>query len=373
MSSRLVIHAPSLETEDIGPDSLTGRVRGAKIAPAVRVNGRPVNDHPDRGAQTRMEVPLKPGRHRVEVMVKQTYETVLVELARDETVALRIGYLRQQTDGNDRLYVGSKTYVNRASNAGSSAVLQGVGCGAALWFLAYAALTLVVMLTGKALGLTASQAVLGSLAGAVVVGIIGGILVFWKVRRQVTDTGEVATKPIRMDGGALLLPAAVEPPSGRSGIVLRVRARPRTLNMIGFSARLLDTKKRTWYEFYYNELIDWAARPRVFLDGRELGAAWGKWWIPAGAGTHRLRVEINGIGGCKDVAAAGEADIVVGAGAEQVEARFNFIAMAHRREEARPELVSRWQRVMRRAKRYEDMAGQALGEPDLEFVTHEPK
>lgn len=367
MSARLVIHAPYLETEDIEPDSLTGRVRGAKIAPAVLVDGRPVNEHPESGSQSRMEVPLNPGRHRVEVMIRQSYETVLIELARDETAELRIGYVRHRDDGDDRLLVGSKTYVDRALANGRSAALGGVGCGVALWFLAFAVLGATAGITAGSLGLDAAQAVLGAMAGSVAVGIIGGLLFYRKGRRTAGDTGEVATEPIRLDGGALLLPVAVEPPSGRSGIALRVRTRPRTLNMIGFSARLTDTRKRTWYEFYFNELIDWVTRPRVFLDGQELGAAWGKWWIPAGAGTHRIRVELNGIGGCKDITAVGETDVVVGAGAAQVEAHFNFIAMAHRREAARPDLVSRWQQVMRRAKRYEAMAGQALAEPDLEF------
>lgn len=368
MSARLVIHAPALSTEDIDPGSVTGAVRLSTAAPAVRVGGRPVGEPPERGGARRLEVPLRPGRHRVEVMAGQSYETVAVDLTRGGEAELRIAYRRDREHGDDRLYVGTRTYVDRAFAADRSPVSRGFGCGAGLWALSFFLLAILAGIFGRSLGLEASRAVMGALAGATAVGLAGGALAALAARRPAPDPGEAATAPIRMGGGALLLPAAAAPPPGRAGIVLRVRPRPRTLNMIGFPSRLRDTRRRSHYEFYYNEAVDWVSAPRVFLDGEDLGAAWGKWWIPAGAGTHRLRVAIDGIGGCSGIGAAGETDLAVGGGVEHVEARFNFIAMAHRRELARPELVSRWQRVMRRAGRYEDMAEQALGEPDLEFT-----
>ncbi|GAB4007939.1 hypothetical protein GCM10029992_63030 [Glycomyces albus] len=277
--------------------------------------------------------------------------------------------MRDRAEGNDRLFVGSKPYVDRAFAANRSSVWGAVGCGVGLWFLALAVLGVLAGVLARSLGLEAGQAVAGVVAGACAVAVIGGLIVWAVERRKVPDASEVATRPIRMDGGAQVLPAAVAPPPGRSGIVVRVRPRPRTLNMIGFSKRLRDTVRATYYEFYFNELVDWVAPPRVTLDGRELGAAWGTWWIPAGAGTHRLRVEIDGIGGHEVAAVAGETDVQVGGGVADVVARFNFIAMAHRRLERHPALESRWQQAMRRAGRYEDMAGQALAEPDLDFET----
>lgn len=366
MTARLVIHAPGLVTEDIPTDSVTGAVHRATVAPAVRVDGRPVRDHPEQGPERRMEVPLRPGRHRVEVMVNQSYETVLVDLARDETAELRIAYKRDRSGGDDRLYVGTKPYVDRAFASDRSPALRGAGCGCGLWVLSFFILAVLGGITGRSLGLEPSQAVLGALAAATAVALIGGVAAALVARRPAPDAGEVASEPIRMGGGALVLPAAVAPPD-RPGIVLRVRPRPRTLNMIGFSNRLRDARRRSYFEFYYNELVDWVSPPRVLVDGEELGEGWGKWWIPAGTGEHRLRVEIDGIGGCEGAGVAGETEVGVEGGAEHVEARFNFIAMAHRRERLRPALVSRWQQVMRRADRYEDMSGQALSEPDLEF------
>lgn len=372
MSARLVIHAPVLESEDIEPDSVTGMVRGTKVAPAVRVDGLPVIDHPERDSVRRMEVPLQPGRHRVEVMVKQTYETVQVELAQGETAELRIGYSRDRIDGDDRLFVGTKPYVDRAFASGNSGVIQGVGCGLGLWFVAFAVLGGVAGAFAGSLGLDGAQAILGALGGATVVGLIGGIWLGLAGRRPAGDAGELAPEPIRMGGNALVLPAAVDPPKGRPGIVLRVRPRPRTMPMIGFQRRVFrDARKRIGYEFYYNELIDWVSPPRVILDGQDLGAAWGKWWIPAGTGTHRLRVELDGIGGCQSVGVAEETEVVVEREPAPVAAWFNFLAMAHRREQAQPALVSRWQQVMRRANRYDDLSGQALSEPDLEFQAHQ--
>ncbi|WP_199040428.1 hypothetical protein [Glycomyces salinus] len=367
MGARLIIHAPRVETEDIDPDSVTGVVLRGGASPAVRVDGSAVDEHPERGSDRRMEVPLRPGKHRVEVMVKQTYETVLVDLAEDETAELRIAYKRDRLGGEDRLFVGSKPYVDRAFAVNRSAGWGAFGCGVGLWFLALAVVGALVGVFGASLGLEPGQAVAGALVAATAVAVVGGLLVWLASRRKVPDAGEVATGPVPMGGGAQVLPAAVSPPAGRSGIVLRVRPRSRTLNMIGFTKRLRDTVRATYYEFYFNELVDWVAPPRVTLDGRELGAAWGTWWIPAGAGMHRLRVEIDGIGGYEVAGVAGETDVRVGGGIARVVARFNFIAMAHRRHERHPALESRWQRVMRRADRYEDMAGQALAEPDLEF------
>lgn len=370
MGARLIVHAPRVDTEDIPPDSVTGAVVRGSASPAVRVDGRPVDDHPEAKSDRRMEVPLRAGRHRVEVMVKQSYETVQVDLADGETAELRIAYLRDRAEGNDRLFVGSEQYVDRAFAAGRASGWGAMGCGVGLWFLALFVLAAFVGVFGG-FGLEPRQAVASVIAGACIVAVIGGSIVWAVERRKVPDAAEVATRPIRMDGGAQVLPAAVAPPPGRSGIVLRVRPRPRTLNMIGFSKRLRDTVRATYYEFYFNELVDWVSPPRVTLDGRELGAAWGTWWIPAGAGTHRLRVELDGIGGRPVAAVAGETEVQVGGEAERVEARFNFIAMAHRRHERHPALESRWQQAMRRAGRYDDMAGQALAEPDLEFETQE--
>ncbi|HEU5128797.1 MAG TPA: hypothetical protein VFU12_12485 [Glycomyces sp.] len=365
MSARLVVHVPALTTEDISPDSVTGAVHRSVTAPAVRVDGREIGV---RGPARRTEVPLRPGRHRVEVMVGQSYETVLVDLGRGEEAELRIAYKRDRESGDDRLYVGSKPYVDRALASDRSPAARAAGCGVGLWALSFFLFAALAGVAGRSLGLDGSQAVLWPLAAATAVGLIGGAVAALAARRPAQDPGEVATAPLRMGGGALVLPAAVGPPPDRSGIVLRVRPRPRTLNMIGFSSRLRDTRRRSYYEFYYNEPVDWVSPPRVFLDGEDLGAAWGRWWIPAGAGTHRLRVAIDGIGGCEGVGAAEEVALTVEGGVAHVEARFNFIAMAHRRELSRPELVSRWQQVMRRAGRYEDMSDQALSEPDLEFA-----
>ncbi|MEU6858332.1 hypothetical protein AB0B28_05580 [Glycomyces sp. NPDC046736] len=301
-------------------------------------------------------------------MVKQAYETVQVQLGRNETSELHIRYARDRTNGEDRLYVGSRPYVERALASANSGIVMGVGCGVGLGFLALAVIRGVVGAAGSSLGLSPSQAVLTALGGATLVGLIGGFAIGLKSRRAGKDPGELAPEPIRMSGGALILPAAAQPPN-RPGILLRVRPRPRTMNMIGFPRRpLRDTRKRIAYEFYYNELIDWVTPPRVHLDGHDLGAAWGTWWIPATTGPHRLRVEIDGIGD-HDTGIAEETEVRVDAEPRHLTAHFNFIALAHRREQARPDQTSRWQQVMRKADRYTDMADQALSEPDLEFTT----
>jgi hypothetical protein len=374
----LRIHVPFIATQDLDPESGPALVRMSKAAPAVLVDGRPADAHPEAAQRDRLELPLDPGEHRVEVMARQTYETVAVRIRAGETAELFVGYRRDPHSGDDRLHVGSEDHVRQAiAPAGSPGLAGGLRWGCGTWFPVLIAAAVAGVLLRDRIGWSAGAVTIAILGGTTLIALIAA-LVAGAVRRgpredPAATAPEPLTLPATVDGPVLVLPAAAAPPEG-TGILLRVRVRPRTMHMIGFDKRLRDTLGLRRYEFFRNELADWVDAPAVHLDGRPLGSAWGTWWIASPPGTRRLRVSVGGIRDPRNAGPAGPAleavtEVTVPAtGTAEVTAWFNFLDLVNERERTHPHVVSRWQRILRSQDRYRPAAEQAAAEPGVEFT-----
>jgi hypothetical protein len=374
----LRLHLPGIETQDLDPDSALALVRMSKAAPAILVDGRPADPRPEAAERDRLDLPLAAGEHRVEVMVKQSYETVAALIRPGLTTELHIGHLRDR-HGDDRLHVGTEAHVRQAlAPAASPSLVGGVRWGCGTWFPLLIAAAVAGTLLRDRIGWSAGAVAVAAIGAATAAALLAGVVAAVVRRGPRADPAATAPEPLTLAataaGPVLLLPAAARPPDG-PGILLRVRVRPRTLHMIGFDKRLRDTIGLHRYEFYWNEFADWVDAPRVRLDGEPLGAAWGTWWIPSPPGVRRLRVEVGGIrdprgGGPAGRAVEAETDVdVPRGGAVEVTAWCNFLDMVNERERAHPGVVSRWQRVMRSQDRYGALSEQAAAEPGLEFTT----
>lgn len=368
----LRLHVPDLQIQDLDPDSALGIVTTATAAPAILVDGRPAGPAKD----GRVELPLHAGRHRVEVMIRQVYETVAVDVRAGAATDLHIGHhLDRHGRGEDRVHAGTAEHVEQALTRSSSpSVASGMRWGCGLWFPALIVAVVAGLLLREPLGWGAGQVTAVIIGTATGVSLIAGLAAAYGRRRNPVDPAATAPAPLELpDSPALILPAAAPPPAG-TGILLRVRPRPRTMHMIGMDKRLRDTIGLHRYEFFGNELADWVDAPHVHLDGRPLGAAWGTWWIPAPQGPARLRVAVGGIRDPRGESPAGpafeaETEVRVPAtGTAEVTAWFNFLDMANERERARPQVASRWQRILRAVDRYRPVAEQAAAEPGLEFT-----
>ncbi|MEU5153373.1 hypothetical protein [Glycomyces sp. NPDC021274] len=368
----LRLHVPDLQIQDLDTDSALGIVTMAKAAPAILVDGRPAGAAED----GRIELRLHAGRHRVEIMVRQVYETVAVDIRAGATIDLHLGHhLDRHGGGRDRVHAGTEEHVKQAlARSSSPSVVSGVRWGCGLWFPALIVAFVVGLLLREPLGWDAGPVTVGIIGAATAVSLTAGLAAAYGRRRDPLDPAATAPAPLALpDSPALILPAAAAPPAG-TGILLRVRPRPRTMHMIGMDKRLRDTIGLRRYEFFGNELTDWVDAPHVHLDGRPLGSAWGTWWIPAPQGPARLYVSVGGIRDPRSAHPAGpafeaETEVTVpAAGAAEITAWFNFLDMVNERERARPQVASRWQRILRAVDRYRSVAEQAAAEPGLEFT-----
>ncbi|SDD32584.1 hypothetical protein [Glycomyces harbinensis] len=373
----LRIHVPRIETQDLDPESSLAIVGMSKASPAILVDGRPADPRPEDAKHARLDLPLAAGEHRVEVMVKQSYETVAVDVRPGRTTDLHIGYLRDR-HGEDRLHVGTEEHVRQAlAPAASPSVVSGVRWGCGTWFPLLIAGAVAGTLLRDRFGWSAGAVAIAVIGAATALALLAAAVAAISRRGPRADPAATAPEPVTLAataaGPVLLVPAAAAPPGG-AGVLLRVRARPRTLHMIGFDKRLRDTIGLGHYEFYWNEFADWVDAPRVHLDGEPLGAGWGTWWIPCRPGARRLRVQVGGIRDPRGDGPAGSAfeaetavDVPDGAAVE-ITAWFNFLDLVNERERAHPGAVSRWQRVMRSQDRYRPLSEQAAAEPGLEFT-----
>lgn len=375
----LRLHVPSIETQDLDPDSALALVGMSEAAPAVLVDGRPADPRPEAAKRARVEVPLAAGEHRVEVMARQLYETVAVDIRPGQTTDLHIGHFRDRHGGDDRLHVGTEAHVREAlAPAASPSLVSGVRWGCGTWFPLLIVAAVAAVLLRDRVGWSAGAVATAAIGAATALALLAAVAAAVARRGPRADPAATAPEPATLAAGpagpVLLLPAAARPPAG-TGILLRFRARPRTMRMIGFGKRLRDTIGLQHYEFYWNEFADWVEAPRVELEGEPLGAAWGSWWIPCPPGAARLRVRVGGIRDPRGGGPAGrafEAETTVDVpqrGPVEVTAWCNFLHMVNERDRAHPGVVSRWQRVMRSQDRYGPLSEQAAAEPELEFTT----